>query len=63
MCISFDAWLVGFGLSRTVARLELLPAYQLLVLAIIIDALLLRSFFRSRHSAPRCLRNSRARDT
>lgn len=51
VCVSFDAWLVGFGLSRMVERLELLPppwAYQLLVLTIAIDALLLRTFFRSR---------------
>lgn len=51
VCVSFDVWLVGFGLSRMVERLELLPppwAYQLLVLAIAIDALLLRTFFRSR---------------
>src|SRR5689334_5958886 len=25
VCMSFDAWLVGFGLSRVVAKLELLP--------------------------------------
>jgi hypothetical protein len=51
VCMSFDAWLVGFGLSRVVARLELLPvvwAYQLLVLTIVIDAVLLRTFFRAR---------------
>lgn len=50
-CMSFDAWLVGFGLSRVVARLELMPvvwAYQLLVLTVVIDAILLRTFFRSR---------------
>ena len=56
VCMSFDAWLVGFGLSRVVARLELVPviwAYQLLVLTIVIDAVLLRTFFRSkRGSAP-----------
>jgi hypothetical protein len=51
VCMSFDAWLVGFGLSRIVARLDLAPiamAYQLLVLTIIIDAILLRAFFKSR---------------
>jgi len=53
VCTSFDAWLVGFGLSRVVARLELVPvvwAYQLLVLTIVIDVILLRTFFRSRAS-------------
>jgi uncharacterized membrane protein YfcA len=55
VCMSFDAWLVAFGLSRTVARLDLVPvtwAYQLMVLTIIIDAILLRSFFRTRPSKP-----------
>ena len=58
VCMSFDAWLVGFGLSRVVAGLGLLPpqwAYQLLVLTIIIDAFLLRSFFRTRSSEPSIL--------
>jgi uncharacterized membrane protein YfcA len=50
-CMTFDAWLVGFGLSRVVARLELLPpawAYQLLALTVVADAILLRTFFRKR---------------
>jgi uncharacterized membrane protein YfcA len=51
VCMSFDAWLVGFGLSRTVARLGLLPAvwsFQLLTLTVIIDAILLKRFFGRR---------------
>ena len=51
VCMSFDAWLVGFGLSRVVAKLDLLPevwAFQLLTLTILVDAILLRTFFRSR---------------
>jgi len=51
ICMSFDAWLVGFGLSRTVARLELVPtlwAFQLLTAAVLIDAFLLTRFFRAR---------------
>jgi uncharacterized protein len=51
VCMSFDAWLVGFGLSRIVARLELLPvvwAFQLMTIAVVIDILLLRAFFRGR---------------
>jgi uncharacterized membrane protein YfcA len=54
VCMSFDAWLVGFGLSRVVARLEIVPviwAYQLLVLTIVIDAVLLRTFFRSKRGS------------
>lgn len=58
VCMSFDAWLVGFGLSRMAERLELLTqvwAYQLLTLTIVVDAILLRTFFRKQHgrrSAP-----------
>jgi uncharacterized protein len=51
ICMSFDVWLVGFGLSRVVSRLELVPtvwAFQLLTLAALIDAILLRRFFRAR---------------
>ena len=54
VCMSFDAWLVGFGLSRTVSKLELVPdvwAYQLLVVTIVIDAFMLRSFFRAHRTA------------
>ena len=57
VCMSFDAWLVAFGLSRTVARLDLVPvawAYQLLVVTIVIDAILLRSFFRARDTNTAC---------
>ena len=51
VCMSFDAYLVAFGLSRVVAQLDLLPvvwAYQFLVLTIAIDALMLRAYFRAR---------------
>ena len=51
VCMSFDAYLVAFGLSRVVAQIDLLPvawAYQFLVLTIVIDALMLRSYFRAR---------------
>ena len=56
ICMSFDAWLVAFGLSRVLARVELLPAawaYQVLTLTAIIDAFLLRSFFRRRSAGTR----------
>ena len=51
ICMSFDAWLVGFGLSRTVARLHLVPvvwSYQILTVTIVIDVILLRQFFGKR---------------
>jgi uncharacterized protein len=51
VCMSWDAWLVAFGLSRTIARLKLLPAawaYQVMTLTIIVDAILLRQFFGRR---------------
>jgi hypothetical protein len=49
--MSFDAWLVGFGLSRTVSRLGLLPvfwSFQFLTATVIIDAILLKRFFGRR---------------
>ena len=55
VCMSFDAWLVGFGLSRVVAQLGLLPevlAFQLLTLTVIVDAILLRAFFKGRPAQP-----------
>lgn len=51
VCMSFDAWLVGFGLSRVIAKLDLLPevwAFQVLTLTVIVDIFLLRTFFKSR---------------
>ena len=51
VCMSFDAWLVGFGLSRVVDKLALLPtvwAFQLLTLTALIDAWMLKSFFGRR---------------
>jgi hypothetical protein len=48
ICMSFDAWIVGFGLSRVLIELKLaqgLAAYSPLMLAIALDALLLYVFF------------------
>jgi uncharacterized protein len=62
ICISFDAWLVGFGLSRVLIRLDLLPvpwAYQALTVTVLIDAFFLRRYFvrraiaRAQELAPR----------
>ena len=48
VCMSFDAWVVGFGLSRTLIELGLfgVPAgYAVLATAVAIDAVLLLQFF------------------
>ncbi|MEO8700716.1 MAG: sulfite exporter TauE/SafE family protein [Kofleriaceae bacterium] len=58
VCMSFDGWLVAFGLSRVIDQLELVPtiwAFQVMVLTLVIDAILLRAFFRRRSAAPPAL--------
>ena len=53
ICMSFDAWIVGFGLSRVLLELKLahgLAAYSPLVFAIALDALLLYVFFGKHRS-------------
>jgi uncharacterized membrane protein YfcA len=57
ICMSFDAWVVGFGLSRVLIELNLMAspsAYSVMAAAILIDAYLLYVFF----SARRALRES-----
>src|SRR5499427_6752097 len=47
-CMSFDAWVVGFGLSRVLIELKLMEspwAYSAMVLTILVDAYLLYIFF------------------
>lgn len=53
VCMSFDAYLVSFGLSRTLIEFGIAPgvAYQLLVATAIVDASLLWTFFRGRSRA------------
>jgi len=48
ICMSFDAYLVSFGLARTIIDLGVAPvvAYQLVVITALIDGSLLFSFFR-----------------
>jgi len=48
ICMSFEAWLVAFGLSHTLAAAGVAPgvAYQLLVATLIIDGYLLYRFFK-----------------
>jgi uncharacterized membrane protein YfcA len=51
ICMSFDAWVVGFGLSRVLMELGLVAspwAYSVLAATILIDAWLLYNFFTVR---------------
>ena len=50
VCMSFDAYLVAFGLARTLVEHGIAPgvAYQLLLATAIVDTSLLWTFFRSR---------------
>ena len=53
ICMSFDAWIVGFGLSRVLIVLQLLrgpTAYSIWLSVIMIDAYLLYLFFGGRQS-------------
>src|SRR5437588_4831778 len=57
ICMSFDAWIVGFGLARTIIDLKLLAAsgaYSIWAAVIVFDLYLLYSYFaggkiRERH--------------
>jgi hypothetical protein len=54
ICMSFDAWVVGFGLSRVLIDLKVMAspwAYSVMVLAIVIDSYLLYVFFTKRRPA------------
>jgi uncharacterized membrane protein YfcA len=54
ICMSFDAWVVGFGLSRVLLELKLMEspwAYSVLVLTILVDSWLLYVFFAARSPA------------
>ncbi len=51
VCMSFDVWVVGFGLSRVLIDLKLMAsplAYSVMVLAILLDTYLLHVFFKAR---------------
>jgi hypothetical protein len=51
VCMSFDVWIVGFGLSRVLIDLKLAHgalAYGPMAVAIVLDALLLYVFFSRR---------------
>jgi uncharacterized membrane protein YfcA len=51
VCMSFDAWVVGFGLARVLIDLKLMEspwAYSVMVAAIVVDIYLLYVFFKAR---------------
>jgi len=53
VCMSFDVWIVGFGLSRVLIDLKLAQgaaAYSVMLAAILLDAYLLYAFFRGRRA-------------
>lgn len=53
LCMSFDAWVVGFGLSRVLRELHLVEssaAYGVLAAVIAVDAWLLYTFFNKRRT-------------
>lgn len=54
LCMSFDALVVGFGMSRVLVELKLAPsphAYSVLAVVVAIDAYLLYRFFQKRRFA------------
>lgn len=54
ICMSFDVWVVGFGLSRTLITLKLAQspsAYAAMAVAAALDIALLYNFFKTRRSA------------
>src|SRR5690242_7273040 len=56
ICMSFDAWVVGFGLSRVLIELNLMLspwAYSVMAATILIDVCLLYFFFSARRAASR----------
>lgn len=56
LCMSFDAWVVAFGLSRVLMELHLVPgpeAYGFMLATIIVDLWLLYRFFARRIAARR----------
>jgi len=54
ICMSFDAWVVGFGLSRVLIELKLVEApwaYAVMAAAALVDIYLLYVFFKRRRQA------------
>ena len=56
ICMSFDAWVVGFGLSRVLIELDLMQspwAYGVMAATILIDLYLLYTFFAAHKAQAR----------
>jgi uncharacterized membrane protein YfcA len=56
ICMSFDAWIVGFGLSRVLIELNLMQspwAYSIMVATVLIDIYLLYIFFTKKAASMR----------
>ena len=56
LCMSFDAWVVGFGLSRVLMELRIVPgpeAYGFMLATMLVDLWLLYLFFARRTAARR----------
>src|SRR6266576_1727272 len=63
ICMSFDAWVVGFGLSRVLIELKLMEspwAYSVMAAAILVDSCLLYVFFTKRRVPARGAEGLRA---
>jgi hypothetical protein len=51
ICMSFDAWIVGFGTSTVLRDLKVIPgpsAYLVLAAVVVVDTILMFRFFRAR---------------
>src|SRR5262250_3094760 len=56
ICMSFDAWVVGFGFSRVLIDLKLMQspwAYSVMAVTILIDIYLLYMFFMAQRATSR----------
>src|SRR6266404_1238646 len=56
ICMSYDAWVVGFGLSRVLIELKLMEspwAYGVMAVAVLLDGYLLYVFFKVQRPAAR----------
>jgi uncharacterized membrane protein YfcA len=63
ICMSFDAWIVGFGLSRVLIELSLVAspwAYSVMAVSILVDSYLLYVFFTVQRPAARTTEALRA---
>jgi len=61
ICMSFDAWVVGFGLARTIVKLRLLAEHSALGIwcsVIVIDLLLLYRYFLNSETSAKAWREA-----